>query len=60
MTLCKVCNQPFDPAHKPATPDQEAGAFLAAELYNDLGQLCLDCLANRGRLGMMYCTEFYG
>ncbi len=60
MIACKVCQQLFEPEQPPVTPDQEAGAFLAVELYGDSGQLCLDCLANRGRLGMMYCTEFYG
>jgi hypothetical protein len=60
MTNCSVCGQSFDPEAKPATPDQEAGAFLAAELYQDTGRLCLTCLGNRGKLGMMYCTEFYG
>lgn len=60
MIPCKVCRKPFDPDQPPSTPEQEAGAFLAAELYGDSGRLCPDCLANRGKLGMMYCTEFYG
>lgn len=60
MKDCSVCGQAFDPEQKPTTPDQEAGAFLAAELYQDVGQLCPACLASRGKLGMMYCTEFYG
>lgn len=60
MKDCSICGQFFDPEQKPLSPDQEAGAFLAAELYNDVGQLCLVCLGNRGKLGMMYCTEFYG
>ncbi|MHB1397183.1 MAG: hypothetical protein ACYDAI_09050 [Trichloromonadaceae bacterium] len=60
MKDCSICGQTFDPEQKPLCPDQEAGVFLAAELYNDVGQLCLACLGNRGKLGMMYCTEFYG
>jgi hypothetical protein len=57
---CKVCAQSFDPEAAAADPAQEAGAFLARELYDDAGDLCPQCLASRGTLGMMYCREFYG
>lgn len=58
MKTCSVCGQPFDPAQQPTDPAEEAGVFLAKELYGDAGSLCLPCLANRGRLGMMYLREF--
>jgi hypothetical protein len=57
---CSVCGKPFDPTEPPATPAQEAGAFLGREIYRDSGEVCLDCLANRGTLGLMYCREFDG
>ena len=60
MKTCSVCGKPFDPAVEPTTPAQEAGAFLAREVYGDCGEVCLDCLANRGTLGLMYCREFDG
>jgi len=58
MKRCAVCGQTFDPAVAASDPAQEAGAFLARELYGDAGDLCPQCLANRGVLGMMYCREF--
>jgi hypothetical protein len=60
MKACKVCGKPFDPEAPAGDPAQEAGVFLARELYGDVGDLCPLCLANRGTLGMMYCREFYG
>jgi len=58
VKTCSVCGKPFDPAQEPASPAEQAGAFLARELYQDADQVCLLCLANRGRLGMMYLREF--
>ena len=60
MKTCSVCMKEFDPDRRPATPAEEAGLFLARELYGDAGELCPACLANRGQLGMMYCREFSG
>jgi hypothetical protein len=60
MKTCIVCDRSFDPDQPPADPSQEAGAFLAAELWHDAGELCPACLANRGLLGMMYCRELSG
>jgi hypothetical protein len=57
MRLCKLCGKEFDPALTPATPEEQAGAFLARERYGDLGQVCLRCLASRGQLAMMYPRE---
>jgi len=58
MKTCSVCGKPFDPAQPPTEPAEQAGAFMARELYGDTGELCLPCLASRGRLGMMYLHEF--
>ena len=54
---CIVCGSAFSPA-PPATPAEEAGAFLALERFGDAGKLCSRCLAARGTLAMMYCSEF--
>jgi len=58
MKTCSVCKKKFDPDRQPSDPAEQAGLFLARELYDDAEQLCLQCLANRGRLGMMYLREF--
>ena len=60
MKTCAVCGKAFDPERPPATPAEEAGAFMARELWADAGELCPECLANRGTLGMMYCRELFG
>lgn len=60
MRPCRLCGKIFDPEASPATPAEEAGSILARELYNDVGELCPLCLDNRGRLAMMYGTEFHG
>jgi len=54
---CSVCGREFDPAASVDDPAVEAGAFMARELYADVGELCPACLASRGVLGMMYCRE---
>ncbi len=58
MKDCRLCQTPFDPAAPVTDPAVEAGLFLAREFYGDGGELCHECLASRGRLGMMYCREF--
>lgn len=60
MKRCSVCHREFDPEQPPESPAEEAGAFLATELWADAGKLCPTCLVNRGLLGMMYCREFTG
>ncbi len=60
MKTCRLCSREFDPAAPLTEPAQQAGAILAEEQYGDAGELCPDCLASRGRLAMMYCSEFYG
>jgi rubredoxin len=57
VKACKICGKSFDPEQPPGDPSQEAGAFLARELWQDAGELCPVCLASRGTLGMMYCRE---
>ncbi len=57
--VCTVCHKEYDPEQRPATPAEEAGAFMSSELWDDAGELCPACLANRGTLGMMYCQELF-
>lgn len=59
MKTCAVCGKEYDPELHPETPAEEAGAFMARELWDDAGELCPACLANRGVLGMMYCRELF-
>ena len=55
---CRICSTEFDPNAPLNDPAAEMGDFMAGETYNDRGQLCPLCLANRGRLTMMYCREY--
>ena len=54
MTPCRHCGEKFDPENLPDDASVQAGLILAAERYDDAGQVCANCLANRGRLSMMY------
>ena len=55
MIHCSICNGRFDPAAVSlADPAVEVGHILALEKYADAGTVCAPCLANRGRLAMMY------
>jgi len=56
---CLLCRKDFDPDQQPAEPAQVAGQLLAEQDYGDAGQLCLDCLASRGRLAMMYRSDCF-
>jgi hypothetical protein len=58
VKACRLCNSSFDPTLPVTDPAVEAGLFLAREFYGDGTELCQECLASRGRLGMMYCREF--
>jgi hypothetical protein len=40
-----------------ATLFAEAGEWLAADVWQDSGDLCRQCLENRGRLAMMYLHD---
>lgn len=55
--MCGKAIEPLGEVHDPAV---EAGLILSREVYGDGETLCRECLAGRGRLAMMYCTEFYG
>ncbi len=59
MKACRLCHKQFDPQQQPSEPDQLAGQHLAEHDYGDAGQLCLDCLASRGRLAMMYRSDCF-
>ena len=55
MTIpCLHCGEEFDPDNLPDDAAVEAGMILAVERYDDVGQVCANCLASRGRLAMMY------
>ena len=54
MIPCRHCGEEFDPENLPENASVEAGLILAAERYGDAGEVCANCLANRGRLAMMY------
>jgi len=55
MMECSICGSGFDPAGLSlADPAVEVGFILAQEKYADAGTVCATCLANRGRLAMMY------
>ena len=59
MKECRLCHKSFDPTLQPSEPDQLAGQHLAENDYGDAGQLCLECLASRGRLAMMYRSDCF-
>jgi hypothetical protein len=55
MIDCSICNCCFEPAAVTfGDPAVEVGHILAQEKYGDAGTVCAPCLANRGRLAMMY------
>ncbi len=54
MILCRHCGEEFDPDNLPNDASVQAGLILAAERYDDAGQVCANCLSSRGRLAMMY------
>lgn len=59
MKECCLCHKPFDPSETSKDPAVEAGQVLAREQYHDDGEVCLVCLASRGRLAMMYLRETF-
>lgn len=59
MKECCLCRKPFDPSEESGDPAVAAGLVLAREQYHDEGEVCLTCLASRGRLAMMYLRETY-
>ena len=57
MKQCSICTKEFDENAEHSVYAQ-AGEWLAAEVWDDAGELCPLCLENRARLVMMYCPEF--
>lgn len=57
MKQCAICNGEFDEAAAPASVYQEAGAWMAEEIWRDAGEICPQCLENRARLAMMYAHD---
>ncbi|HEX9078324.1 MAG TPA: hypothetical protein VF795_01970 [Desulfuromonadaceae bacterium] len=57
MKRCSICSREFDENAEQSVYAQ-AGEWLAAEVWEDEGELCPLCLENRARLVMMYCPEF--
>ncbi len=56
IKVCRICNDEFDESAV-ASPLGQAGEWLAAEVWQDAGELCPRCLENRGRLAMMYVID---
>jgi hypothetical protein len=54
--ICAVCGKEFTPGELD-TLFEEAGEWLSAELWDDAGRLCPQCLENRARLAMMYIID---
>ena len=59
MKECCLCHESFDPTAVSQDPAVEVGLVLAREQYDDEGEVCLVCLAGRGRLAMMYLREAF-
>lgn len=57
MKQCTLCNGEFDETVPADGLFQEAGAWLAGEIWRDAGELCPRCLENRARLVMMYAHD---
>lgn len=60
LKSCRFCGKDFDPHQPFDEPAQQAGLILAEEEYGDTGHICGDCLASRGRLAMMYRSDYFG
>ncbi len=57
MKQCRICGESFDENADVASLFQEAGEWLAEEIWQDAGELCPRCLENRARLVMMYACD---
>ena len=57
MKKCSICKQDFDETGERSEYAQ-AGEWLAGEVWQDAGELCVMCLENRARLVMMYCPDY--
>ena len=59
VKTCRLCSKEFDSNQTLEDPAQQAGLILAEEEYGDAGDICDDCLASRGRLAMMYRSDYF-
>ena len=57
MKKCSICSMEFDENVKASSVFQEAGEWLAEEIWKDAGELCPGCLENRAHLAMMYAHD---
>jgi hypothetical protein len=53
---CSICAQEFEENADPSV-FAEAGEWLAAEVWQDAGELCPQCRESRGKLAMMYLID---
>ena len=56
MKNCTMCGKEYD-ENAARSEYAEAGEWLAAEVWQDAGELCPLCLENRATLVMMYGHE---
>jgi hypothetical protein len=56
MKTCSICHKPVV-EKSGQSAYAEAGEWLAAEVWQDAGQLCSACLESRATLAMMYLHE---
>lgn len=52
---CMLCGKIVD--EKNSSLFAEAGEWLSEAVWKDSGELCNQCLENRGRLAMMYLHD---
>ncbi|OGR29597.1 MAG: hypothetical protein A2X83_01570 [Desulfuromonadales bacterium GWD2_54_10] len=57
MKNCSICKQDYD-ENDERSEYAQAGEWLAGEVWQDAGELCVLCLENRARLVMMYCPDY--
>lgn len=57
MTQCSICKQQYDESTPVDSVYQQAGEWLAQEVWQDAGTICPQCLENRARLAMMYAHD---
>jgi len=57
MKNCSICKQDYN-ENDERSEYAQAGEWLAGEVWQDAGELCVLCLENRARLVMMYCPDY--
>jgi hypothetical protein len=53
---CSICRQEFEESVT-SSVFAEAGEWLAAEVWQDAGELCPQCRESRAKLAMMYLID---